>query len=58
MTRQEEEDITFVLQVLQEFFPGGVRAETWEEETGNTVAELDEAMKRLGGRVGIDAGLL
>lgn len=57
MDRQTENDITFVLTTLQNVASPD-RLDAYLDDCGNTPEELDEAMKRLGEKVGIDAGIL
>lgn len=57
LDRQTQEDLSFVLGVLQATASPAV-LDAHLEEMGNTVEQLDTAMKRLGEIAGLDAGLL
>lgn len=56
-TSQLKNDLAFALSTLLDVCdPGRVRAQL--EDMGNTEAELDEAVKRLGEFCGMDIGFL
>lgn len=57
MDEQQKTDLDMVLNALMSMATP-IQIAGWEEGTGNTDADLDAAMKRLGSAVGLDAGIL